>query len=133
MYATTTTGHRPHVTTSADTRVLQQVRLGGASGRLIQTTETTTEEWLGLSWTSAQGLVTASESSALNGTTRPYLGAAKLTVGGGVSTTWCTVEACWGTRVTTQCSRMGDTNHYQVSRTTQTLTVTNAGGTMELL
>lgn len=35
MYATTTTGHRPHVTKSADTRVLQQMVLGNSSGRII--------------------------------------------------------------------------------------------------
>lgn len=70
MYATTTTGHRPHVTVSKDTRVLQSMNISSTYCRLIQSTTTTTEVWLGLSYADAQRVCTASETSTLGGTTR---------------------------------------------------------------
>ena len=133
MYATTTTGKREHVQQSKDSRVILAMHISGVEARIIQTTETTVDEYLGLSYTDAQSLCTASESSTLNGTTRAYLGSAKLTVSTGGTSVWNTVEACFGTRITSQLSRMGDTNHYRVTKTTQVMTITNSGGTMQQL
>lgn len=133
MYATTTTGHREHVTVNKDTRVIQSMSINSTWCRLVQTTTTTTETWTGLSYTDASGVCTASESSVLNGTTRAYLGAARITVASGGVSQWATIEGCWGTKVSSQLSRMGDTNLYQVTRTTQEMTVTNDGGTLQLL
>lgn len=45
---------------------------------------------------------------------------------------WATIEGCWGTKVSSQLQRMGDTNCYQVTKTTQVMSVNNNGGTMEL-
>lgn len=94
---------------------------------------TTTETWLGLSYTDAESVCVASESSTLNGVTRSYLGSAKITVSTGGVSVWNTIDGCWGTKVTSQLSRMGDNNCYQVTRTTTEMTVTNAGGTLDLL
>lgn len=133
MYATTTTGHRQHVTVDKSSKVLQAMSINNTYCRLMQSTVTTTEEWLGLNYTDAQSVCTASESSTLNGVTRNYLGSAKISVATSGASTWATIDGCWGTKVTSQLSRMGDTNHYQVKTTTEVMTVTNAGGTMELL
>lgn len=133
MYATTSTGHREHVTVSKESRVLQAMNINSTYCRLIQTSTTTTETWVGLSYTDANTVCTASESSVLDGTTRAYLGGAKITVSASGSTIWATIEGCWGTKVTSQLSRMGDTNCYQVTKTTQELAVTNNGGSMTLL
>lgn len=129
MYANTTNGYRPHVTVSKEKRVIQQVVLNSTYCRLIQSITSTTEEWYGLSYADASSVCTASESS--DG--RPYLGSAKLTVSSGMVSQYATVDGCWGTRITSQMQRMGNTNLYQVSKTTQELSVTNAGGTLELL
>lgn len=133
MYATTTTGHRPHVTVSKDTRVLQSMNISSTYCRLIQSTTTTTEVWLGLSYADAQSVCVASETSTLGGTTRDFLGGARITVGSGGTSIWTTIEGCWGTKVSSQLSRMGDTNCYQVTRTTQEFVVSNNGGSMTLL
>ena len=133
MYATTTTGHREHVTVSKDKKVLQAVNINNTYCRLIQTITTTQEVWLGLRYSDADSVCTASESSTLGGTTRPYLGSAKIQVGSGTATLWATIDGCWGTKVSSQLSRMGDTNHYQVVKTTTEMTVTNDGGTLTLL
>lgn len=133
MYATTTTGHRPHVTVQKNSKVLQAMNINSNYCRLIQTSTTTTEEWFGLNYTDASTVCVASETSTLNGTTRNYLGSAKITVSTGGATTWATIEGCWGTRITSQLQRMGDTNLYHVVKTTEVLNVTNNGGSMELL
>lgn len=112
MYATTTTGHREHVQVNKDVRVLQAVNINNTFCRLIQTTTTTTEVWLGLKYTDAQSVCVASETSTLNGTTRNYLGSAKIQVGSGTASLWATIDGCWGTKVSSQLARMGDTNHY---------------------
>lgn len=133
MYATTTTGHREHVQVNKDVRVLQLMNISGNQCRLIQTTVTTTETWLGLNYSDASSVCVASESSTLGGTTRNYLGSAKITVSSGGVSVWNTCDGCWGTKVTSQLSRMGDTNHYQVTKTTTEMTVDNAGGSLTLL
>lgn len=86
-----------------------------------------------MSYSDADSVCVASESSTLNGTTRAFLGGAKITVADGGVSQWATIEGCWGTRVTSQLSRMGDTNCYMVTRTTTVLSVTNNGGSMTLL
>lgn len=133
MYATTTTGHRPHVTKNKDTRVLQTMSIGNTYCRLMQTTTTTTEVWIGLNYNDANSVCTSSMSSTLNGNTRDYLGSARITVSSGGTSIWNTNDGCWGTVVTSQLSRMGDTNCYQVTRTTTTMTVDNVGGSLTLL
>ena len=133
MYATTTSGHREHVTVSKDVRVLQAMNINSTYCRLIQTTTTTTETWVGLSYADAQTVCVASETSTLGTTTRNYLGGARISVSSGGATSWTTIEGCWGTKVTSQLSRMGETNAYQVTRTTQEMTVTNNGGSLTLI
>lgn len=133
MYANTTTGHREHVTVAKDVKVLQAMRINSTYCRLIQTTTTTTEVWLGLSYADASSVCVASESSTLNGTTRAFLGGAKITVADGGVSQWATIEGCWGTKVSSQLSRMGDTNCYQVTKTTIDMTVSNNGGSLVLL
>lgn len=79
MYATTTTGHREHITGNKSSRVLQQlIVFNTVSGVIIQDQTQTVEEWNGLSYNDALSLYEASETSTLNGVTRPYLGSAKL-------------------------------------------------------
>lgn len=133
MFATTSSGHREHVQVSKESRTLQTLAMGSKVAKLTQSTVTTTEVWLGLSYADAQTVCTASESSTLSGVTRSYLGTAKLTMQYGTSTYWVINEGCWGTKVTSQLSRMGDTNCYQVTRTTQESTVQGYGGELELL
>ena len=133
MYANTSTGHREHVTVNKESRVLQAMNINSTYCRLIQTSVTTTETWLGLSYTDANSVCIASESSTLNGTTRAYLGGARISVSTTGATSWATVEGCWGTKITSQMSRMGDTNCYQVTKTTQVMDVTNSGGQMTKL
>lgn len=133
MYATTTTGHREHTTVNKATRVLQAMSINNNYCRLVQTTTTTTEEWRGLNYADAQSVCVASETSTLNGVTRNYLGSAKISVTATASTAWATIDGCWGTKVTSQLSRMGDTNCYQVTKTTEQMSVTNYGGSMQLL
>jgi hypothetical protein len=133
MYANTTNGYRPHVSVQKDSKVLQAMNINGNYCRLIQSTTTTTEEWFGLSYDDAQSVCVASETSVLNGQTRNYLGGARISVSSGGASSWATIEGCWGTRVVSQLQRMGDTNLYHVSRTTDALDVTNNGGTMEKL
>lgn len=130
MYATTTTGHREHVTVTKDSKVLQSMNINNTYCRLIQTTTTTNETWTGLNYNDASSVCVAYESSTLGTDTRPYLGGARISVSSGGTTTWATVEGCWGTKVTSQLSRMGDTNAYEVTKTTQVIDVTNNGGSM---
>ena len=132
MYANTTTGHRPHVTGSKSSRVLQQlIVFNTVSGVIIQDQTQTTEEWFGLSYTDVQSIYEASETSVLNGVTRHYFGSAKLAQ----NTTpgaWCRTPSCWGTQITTSYDRMGDTNLYHVTKTTTEFTVRSSGGNVTL-
>ena len=127
MYANPDSSHRTIVSRSRESRVLQQLYFYmTVVGVMIQDTETTTEEWFGLSQTDAVALCTASETSTLGGTTRSYLGGALLehqTVGGG----WIRCPNCWGTKVTSSIDRMGDTNLYHVQRTTTVYSVRSTG------
>lgn len=86
--------------------------------RLIQTTTTTTETWVGLKYSDADSVCVASETSVLNGVTRNYLGGARITVSASGVSQWATIEGCWGTKISSQLSRMGDTNLYMVTKTT---------------
>lgn len=125
--------HREHVTVQKETNVIMRMNISSLSAALIQTVITTTETWTGLIYSDALPLCTSSESSILNGVTRNYLGSAKLTIGSGGTSIWNTKEACWGKKVASQLSQIGDTNLYFVSRTTTEYGVTNNGGTLELL
>lgn len=54
MYATTTTGHIPHIQESHDSRIIQTLYSnGGFAGVLVQHIYTVTEEWVGLKYTDA--------------------------------------------------------------------------------
>lgn len=86
-----------------------------------------------MKYADALSVCTASETSTLDGTTRNYLGTAKISVSGPAATQYAYVEGCWGTKVTSNLTRMGETNCYQVTRTTQEMTVRNYGGSMDLL
>lgn len=99
MYATTTSGHREHVTVSKSTKVLQAMAINNNFCRLVQTITSTTEEWFGLSYADALSVCVASESSTLNGTTRSYLGSAKISVSSGSASQWAIIDGCWGTRI----------------------------------
>lgn len=127
MYANTTNGHRVHVQGQKDSRALFQMTLGSLKGTLVQDTVTTVEEYLGISWADVPSVYAASESSTLNGTSRDYLGNARLTLNDGGASTWNTAVACWGTKVTSQFSRIGDTNLYRVVVTTVEYSVRKCG------
>ena len=127
MYATTTTGHHPHITVQKDSRVVLQMTINNSTGVIRQDITRTEEKWVGLSYTDASSVCTSSETSTLDNTTRQYLGGAKLTFTG-VGTYWNTVENCWGTRVTSQLQQMGETNLYQVNKITEEMTVSLVGG-----
>lgn len=132
MYATTTTGHKEHVSQNVDTKVVQQLIVwGNIVGAITQTAQTTVEEWNGLSYADASGLQESSETSTLNGTTRQYLGGATLVqnVQPGMPAASCWATGCWGTKITTSLNRMGDTNLYHVQKTTIVYTVTGSGNT----
>ena len=132
MYANTTNGHRPHVSSSVDTKVVQQLIVwGNIDGTITQKAETTVEEWYGLSYTDANNLMEASETSTLNGVTRNYLGGATLAQAHGYPVAaYCWATGCWGTKVTTTLNRMGDTNLYHVTKTTVDYTVYGSGDTV---
>lgn len=123
MYATIITGHRPHTAVSKDQRTIQQMTVNNQVGKIIQSTTTTTEEWYGLSYADAMTVCTSSEN----------LRGAKLTMTSGMVTSWCTVWGCYGTRVSSQLQRMSDTNLYHVIKTTQEMSVTGVGGTLEIV
>lgn len=124
MYATTTSGHRTYTSANKNTKCLQQwIYWNQLVGVLVQDESTTTEEWNGLSKGDAESLCTSSEESVLNGATRPYLGTAKITLGAA----YMRVSSCWGTKVSSQVSRMNDTNLYKVTKTTTTYSVRVSG------
>ena len=129
MYANTTNGHRPNVSKSVDTKVVQQLIVwGNIDGTITQKAETTVEEWYGLSYTDANNLIEASETSTLNGVTRNYLGGATLTQNAGYPVSaYCWATGCWGKKITTAINRMGDTNLYHVQKTTTEYTVYGSG------
>ena len=128
MNANIEQAHRDTVKKSSDTRVIRRLQISSTSGVIIQTTTTTEETWVGLSKSDALTLCVSSETSVLNGTTRPYLGAAKITIETSGMSMWATEESCWGTKISTSIQRMSDTNLYQVSRTTVEMDVSNSGG-----
>ena len=134
MYSDTIRGHREHVQQSKDVRVLQAVSLNNITCRLLQTTTTTTEHWVGLSYDDAASLLSAAGmSSELNGSVRNYLGDARITVSSGGVSMWFTSNGCWGNEVNVRLTRMNDTNCYSVVKTTTSLSVTNNGGSLQLL
>lgn len=132
MYATTETGHKPHISGSVDTKVIQQLIVwGNIDGTITQTANTIVEEWDGLSYDSVQNIYEASETSTLNGQTRNYLGGAILTQAQGYPVAaYCWATGCWGTKVTTSFNRMGETNLYHVTKTTIEYTVSGSGNTV---
>lgn len=130
MYATTTTGYKPHINGSKETKVLQELVIWGATyGEIVQDTTTTVEEWVGLSYDDAMTLFTSSETSVLNGVERDRLGGAVLTSMGGA---WIRVPGCWGTKITSQFTKMGESNMYQLTKTTTIYSVRGSGEGMTL-
>ena len=115
-YANKNAVHRTVVSGNKDTKVINQLIVwNNLVDVIIQDQTTTVDTWVGLSYSDANSLFEASETS--NG--RPYLGSAVLTfapeTGGGG---WIRSPACWGTKTTTQIQRIGDTNLYSVTKTT---------------
>lgn len=93
-----TDGHRTDVRVQKNQRVIRQMNLNGWQAVIIQTETVSEETWVGLSKVEAESFCVASESSTLNGSTRPYLGG--CTVSNTTpfeSSIYAT--ACWGTRV----------------------------------
>lgn len=116
-----------------DFRTLKLFAIGQAQGVISQKTETTEETWQGLSLSDALSLVVASVSSVKEGTTRDYLGGISVRIGGGGIYSTAECDECWGTRVTSSMRRMGDTNLYEVQRTTEVMTAYGHGGTVTYL
>lgn len=133
MYATTTTGYIPHVSKTKDTKIVANLTYWGNTwGNILQDTTVTIDRWVGLSYSDAQSLLVSTEESTLNGVTRPFLGDARLISEGGA---YVTAIGCWGLKVTSAIQKMGDTNLYEVTRTTTEFSVrgTGTGLTMTLL
>lgn len=133
MYATTTTGYIPNVSKTKDTKIVADLTYWGNTwGHILQDTTVTVDRWVGLSYSDAVSLLISTEESTLGGVTRQHLGDARLTSEGGA---YVTAIGCWGVKVTSTIQKMGDTNLYEVSRTTTDLTVrgTGTGLTMTLL
>lgn len=125
--------HRPCVRKSTDYRTLRLFAIGQAQGVISQKTVSTEETWTGLSRSDAEDLCVASVSSTLSGVTRNYLGGIKVRIGSGGVTAWAEADECWGRRVTTSIQRIGDTNLYSVSRTTEDMTAYGHGGEVTFL
>lgn len=133
MYATTTTGYIPHINKTKDTKIVADLSYWGSTwGHILQDTTTTVDRYVGLSYSDALSLLTSTEESTLGGVTRQHLGDARLTSEGGA---YVTAIGCWGLKVTSAIQKMGDTNLYEVTRTTTELSVrgTGTGLTMTLL
>lgn len=133
MYATTTTGYISNVSKTKDTKIVADLTYWGNTwGHILQDTTVTVDRWVGLSYSDAVSLLTSTEESTLGGVTRQHLGDARLSSEGGA---YVTAIGCWGVKVTSTIQKMGDTNLYEVSRTTTELAVrgTGTGLTMSLL
>lgn len=133
MYATKTTGYIPNVSKTKDTKIVANLTYWGNTwGNILQDTTVTIDRWIGLSYSDAQSLLVSTEESTLNGVTRPFLGDARLISEGGA---YVTAIGCWGLKVTSAIQKMGDTNLYEVTRTTTDLSVrgTGSGLTLTLL
>lgn len=124
-----TDGHRNKVRVQKNQRVLRQMNLNGWQAVIIQNETISEETWVGLSQTEAEALCVASETSVLGGAERNYLGGCTVS-----NTTPFTASifatSCWGTRVQSQMQRMGDTNLYQVSKTTTVYDVFAPSGSL---
>lgn len=125
--------HRTLVSKNKNTRTIKAQLIGTWYAVLSQTSITTVEEWRGLSQSDAIALCESYEESYIQGITRSYLGGVVVTQTFQGVTNWMRVDACWGTRVTSQISREGDTNLYTVSKTTEELSVYAPTGNMEKL
>lgn len=121
-YRTNVTAEPVTVAESKDSRVFQDAWIGGGHFVLIQTTVTTVQHYEGVSLQDARALCTSSESSTLEGVSRPHLGGVRL-YASGVGASWMDVAACWGTRVSSALRRMGLSSMYEVDVTTEVMTV----------
>lgn len=128
-YSTTATGHRDTVRRQTSQRVIRQMNLNGWMAIINQVETITEETWVGLTKADAEALCIASESSTIGTVTRGYLGGCTVTNQTPFTAT-ITATSCWGTRVQSQIQRMGDTNMYQVSRTTTVLDVYAPSGSL---
>ena len=121
-YGTNTAVEPVVVSVSKDKRVFQESWIGGGRFVLIQATVTTVEHYEGVSLAVANDLCVSSESSTLNGDTRPYLGSATVAAQG-VGAASMDATSCWGTRVTSSLRRMGLSSMYEVDVTTEVMDV----------
>lgn len=131
MYATTTTGYMPNVSKTKDTKIVADLTYWGNTwGHIVQDTTVTIDKWVGLSYSDALSLLTSTEESTLNGVTRPFLGDARLISEGGA---YVTAIGCWGLNVTSAIQKMGDTNLYEVTRTTTDFSVRGTASDLRLI
>lgn len=133
MNASPSLTHRTDDRRSSDYRTLKLFAIGAAQGVISQQTVSSDESWTGLSKSDAESLCISYNESTLNGVKRNYLGGVSLRIGGGGIYTSAECDECWGKRVTSSMQRIGDTNLYEVHRTTEDLTIYTSGGTAKLL
>lgn len=118
-FATKTTGHVEHVRKACDRRTIKDGYLLGTYFNVVQYAETETEEWRGLSLADAQSLFANTEDADGKG----YLGSVRIEVGKAAARAWIVVPGCRGTAVRTEIARVGDTDLFDVFRSTTVYTV----------
>ena len=131
MYATKENGYIPNVSKTKDTKIVADLTYWGNTwGHILQDTTVTVDRYVGLSYSDALSLLTSTEESTLNGVTRYHLGDARLISEGGA---YVTAIGCWGVKVTSAIQKMGDTNLYEVTKTTTELSVRGTGSGLTLI
>lgn len=133
MNANPEKSHRTLVSRNKNNRTIKAQLIGTWYAVLSQTSITTVEEWRGLSRSDAIALCESYEESYMQGIRRSYLGGVVVTQSFEGGTRWMRVDSCWGTKVSSQINREGDTNLYTVSKTTEELNVYAPTGNMEKL
>lgn len=107
-YATTTSGYKPDVQRSSNTRTIRKWNLNGWEAVINQKEIVTEHVYVGLTKEDALTLCTSYDQSTLDGVNRTYLGSCTVTKG----LASIIATGCWGVRLSAQMSKMGDTNMY---------------------
>lgn len=123
MYSTNEKAHREKVQVGKSCKVVLKIKYGDRSGSLVQTTTTTTESWVGLSKDNAETLTITTEDLRSVGI--------RFDDSTGHPVKWAAQDNLEGTTVQSVMQRMGDTNLYQVTRTTTVLETTAKGGVIK--
>lgn len=125
-YGTNTTAHPVTVSRSSNKRTVRAMWISGQYFAIQQDVTTTVQRYEGIGYDDAVALCVSSESSTLDGgTTRNYLGGAK--VENTTTHAWMYADACWGTRVSASMNAMSP-NMYEVTVQTDTMDVTAGTG-----